>query len=116
MTSKRWRYRTGVAAGATPCVFFALLDGCKAAGISGKRIHFSLQKPLTTDLVARSLKAAYSLQQSTARIVRIVARFFVTPGEVSSPLIQSIKICAAQAQEFISYPALNREISNAENY
>lgn len=44
-----------------PGVVFAILDDSKAASISDKRIHFSLQKPLTADLFSKSVKAAYGL-------------------------------------------------------
>lgn len=44
-----------------PGVVFAMLDDCRKAGIAGKRIHFTLSKPLNPDVFARSIKAAYGL-------------------------------------------------------
>jgi PilZ domain len=42
-----------------PGVVFAMLDDCRKAAITGKRIHFTLPKPLNADVFARSIKAAY---------------------------------------------------------
>jgi CheY-like chemotaxis protein len=50
--------RTAVGA---PGVVFATIGDSKTAATTGKRIHVTLQKPLTADLFARSLKAAYGL-------------------------------------------------------
>jgi CheY-like chemotaxis protein len=44
-----------------PGVVFAMLDDCRKAGLAGKRIHFTLSKPLNADVFARSIKAAYGL-------------------------------------------------------
>ncbi|HWZ46000.1 MAG TPA: PilZ domain-containing protein [Candidatus Saccharimonadales bacterium] len=44
-----------------PGVVFAILDGRHPAMIAGKRIHFSLPKPLPSALFARSMKAAYGM-------------------------------------------------------
>lgn len=47
--------------GPIPGIAFAILDGSQSADISEKRIHFSLQRPFTADLFARTVRAAYGM-------------------------------------------------------
>lgn len=48
-------------AGRIPGIVLAILDGNKSADVFEKRIHFSLQRPLTADLFARTVRAAYGM-------------------------------------------------------
>jgi response regulator RpfG family c-di-GMP phosphodiesterase len=48
------------ASATVPRIVFAIVGGPKS-NIGGKRIHFTLQKPLTADLFSRSVRAAYGV-------------------------------------------------------
>ena len=47
--------------GAKSGIAFAILDDSKSAAVSEKRIHFSLHRPFTADLFAKTVRAAYGL-------------------------------------------------------
>jgi DNA-binding response OmpR family regulator len=53
---------------ANPKMVFAMLRGDHLNDVRGKRVHFVLQKPFTTDLFVRSLRAAYGTMIRDRRV------------------------------------------------
>lgn len=107
--------RRGISA--NPKVIFALMRSTMVNDVRGKRVHFVVQKPFTTDLFARSLRAAYGTMIRERRVafrhpVQIKPVLSVLTQEqgnqnLQSPLILDVSqtgLCI-QTQEILSQGA-----------
>ena len=70
---------------ANPRMIFALLRANQVKEVQGKRVHFVMQKPFTTDLFARSLRAASG---PMLRDRRLAFRHVVKIAPATSLLLQ----------------------------
>jgi CheY-like chemotaxis protein len=87
----------GRAPGANPKTVFALLRGHQMKDVHGKRVQFVVQKPFTSDLFTRTLRAAYGTMLRERRVnfrhpVQIKPVNSVLLRESSNQNLQSSKI------------------------
>jgi CheY-like chemotaxis protein len=87
----------GGSVGANPKMIFALLRSHQLQDVRGKRVHFVVQKPFTSDLFTRSLRAAYGTMIRERRVtfrhpVQIKPMKSVLVLETSKQNLQSSKI------------------------
>jgi CheY-like chemotaxis protein len=70
---------------ANPKIVFAIVQSTDVTGLADKRIHFIMQKPFSSDLFARTLRAAYG---AMIRERRVAFRHPVQIKPESSALLQ----------------------------